>query len=39
MGTDPTDVQRKGSSQAVTESAECSERVIKGIRGNHGNGA
>ena len=39
MGTDPTDVQRKGSSQAVTESAECSEGVIKGIRGNHGNGA
>ena len=37
--TDTTGVQRKGSSQAVTQSAECSEGVIKGIGGNHGNEA
>ena len=37
--TDTTGVQRKGLSQAVTQSAECSEGVIKGIGGNHGNEA
>ena len=39
MCTDTADAQRKGLSQAVTQSAECSERVIKGIGGNHGNEA